>query len=264
MISETTTGSPAGPVTQMVRVHPALREHFARPHVGFADGSTGQDSWVEFPNGMVTVIVNVGEAFGGHPSAFVAGLTETHDVIERDGPIECLDLKLTPPGARRLLGLPVQELTGSVVALRDVLGPSADEIVERFATERTWTARARMLDAVLLRRGDDPSGVDPRIEWAWHRIVTWHGRVSIQRLAGEVGWSQRHFIRSFRRQLGLSPYKLARVTRFNAVLPDLRDGSIDGAALAGRHGYADQSHLIREVREFTGATPASLAGSGRT
>jgi len=177
---------------------------------------------------------------------------------------ECLDLKLTPPGARRLLGLPVEELTGSVVALRDVLGPSADEIVERFATERTWTARARMLDAVLLRRGDDLSGVDPRIEWAWHRIVTWHGRVSIQRLAGEVGWSQRHFIRSFRRQLGLSPYKLARVTRFNAVLPDLRDGSIDGAALAARHGYADQSHLIREVREFTGATPASLAGSGRT
>ncbi len=88
--------------------------------------------------------------------------------------------------------------------------------------------------------------------------------MSIQRLAGEVGWSQRHFIRSFRRQLGLSPYKLARVTRFNAVLPDLRDGSIDGAALAGRQGYADQSHLIREVREFTGATPASLAGSGRT
>ncbi len=54
------------------------------------------------------------------------------------------------------------------------------------------------------------------------------------------------------------------MTRFNAVLPDLRDGSSDGAALAARHGYADQSHLIREVREFTGATPTSLAGSGRT
>ncbi len=48
------------------------------------------------------------------------------------------------------------------------------------------------------------------------------------------------------------------------MLPDLRDGSIDGAALAAKHGYADQSHLIREVRELTGATPASLAGSGGT
>ncbi len=98
-------------------VHAALRKHFARAHVGFVDDSTGQDSWVEYPNGMVTVIVNVGAAFGGHPSAFVAGMTETRDVIERDGPIECLDLKLTPPGARRLLGVPLEELTGSVVPL---------------------------------------------------------------------------------------------------------------------------------------------------
>ncbi|MEO6955932.1 MAG: AraC family transcriptional regulator [Antricoccus sp.] len=263
MISETVT-VPAGPFTQMLTVHPALREHFARPHVGFVDGSTGQESWVEYPSGMVTIIINVGESFGGHPPAFVAGLSKTHDVIEREGPIECLDLKLTPPGARRLLGVPLSELTGSVVALRDVLGRSVDEIPERFATERTWTARARMLDAVLLQRGDDLRGVDPRIEWAWHCIVTRHGRVSIQRLAAEVGWSERHFIGSFRRQLGLTPHKLARITRFNAVLPALRDSSTDGAALAALHGYADQSHLIREVRQFTGTTPTSLARPVRT
>ncbi|MBA3529669.1 MAG: helix-turn-helix domain-containing protein, partial [Propionibacteriaceae bacterium] len=232
-------------------------------HIGFADDSTGQDSWVEYPNGMITIIVNVGEAFGGHPSAFVAGLTETHDVIERDGPIECLDLKLTPPGARRLLGLPVEELTGSVVALRDLLGPFADEVAERLASERTWTTRARIMDALLLRRADDLSGIDPRIDWAWRRIMTRRGLVSIQSLAGEVGWSQRHFISSFRRQIGLTPHKLARVTRFNAVLSDLRDGSEDGAALAARYGYSDQSHLIREVREFTGATPTHLGQVGQ-
>lgn len=92
--------------------------------------------------------------------------------------------------------------------------------------------------------------------------MTRHGLVNIQHLASEVGWSQRHFIRTFRRQLGLTPYKLARVTRFSAVLPAMRDGRPDAAELAARYGYADQSHLIREVREFTGATPASLAASG--
>ena len=264
MISGTTAPPRAGPVTEVLTVHAALREHFARAHVGFVDDSTGQDRWVEYPNGMVTVIVNVGAAFGGHPSAFVAGMTETRDVIERDGPIECLDLKLTPPGARRLLGVPLEELTGSVVPLRDVLGPFADELAERIPTHSTWTARARILEAVLLRRGDDVPAVDRRIEWAWRRIVTRHETVSIQELADEVGWSQRHFIRSFHRELGLTPHKLARITRFNAALSDLRGGRDGGANLAAKHGYADQSHLIREVREFTGATPTSLAGSGRT
>jgi len=94
--------------------------------------------------------------------------------------------------------------------------------------------------------------------------VTRHETVSIQELADEVGWSQRHFIRSFHRELGLTPHKLARITRFNAALPDLRGGRDGGANLAAKHGYADQSHLIREVREFTGATPTSLPRSGRT
>ncbi|MDN5765955.1 MAG: AraC family transcriptional regulator [Humibacillus sp.] len=261
MIGETTTVAPLGPVSRMVAVHPALREHFARPHIGFADGSTGRDSWVEYPNGMVTIIVNVGEAFGGHPSVFVAGLTDTPDVVERDGPIECLDLKLTPPGARRLLGVPLAELTGTVVALCDVLGPGVNEVADRFATRSTWDARARILETALLRRAHDRAGVDRRVEWAWRRIMSRHGTVSTHQLADEVGWSQRHLISSFRRQLGLTPRKLARITRFNAVLPDLRDGTIDGASLAARHGYADQSHLIREVHEFTGVTPAKLAGS---
>lgn len=70
--------------------------------------------------------------------------------------------------------------------------------------------------------------------------------------------------RSFRRQLGLTPHKFARITRFNAVFPDLRGGRNGGASLAAKHGYADQSHLIREVHEFTGVTPSSLAASGRT
>ena len=164
---------------------------------------------------------------------------------------------------RALLSLPLEELTGSVVPLRDVLGPSADEIVERFQTHSRWNARARILEAVMLRRTVDVSGVDRGIEWAWRRIVARHETVSIKELADDVGWSQRHFIRSFHRELGLTPHKLARITRLNAVLPELRGGRDNGASLAAKHGYADQSHLIREVREFTGATPTSLAMSGR-
>ena len=259
-----TAGTPiAGQHLQMVPVHPLLRKYFARPHVGFVEDSTGEDSWVEYPNGMVTMIINVGDAFGGHPSAFVAGLSETFDVIGRDGAIECLDMKLTPPGARRLLGIPLGELTGSIVALRDLLDPFTTGAAESLDTESAWTARCQLLDAALLRRHDDQTNVDPRIEWAWRRITARQGMLSIRDLAEEVGWSQRHFIRSFRRELGLTPHKLSRITRFNAVLPELRTGRIDGASLAAGHGYADQSHLIREVREFTGSAPNSLAGTGR-
>lgn len=254
---------PLPSVTEAVSPHPALRPYLARNHVGFVDVTTESGRWVEAPNGMVTIILNLAEAFGGHPTAFVAGLSETYEVIERDGPIECLDLKLTPPGARRLLGMPLQELTGAVVALRDVLGPQSDGIVDRLRSQSTWASRADLVDSVLLRGLEGATDPDPRVEWAWKQIVVNQGDVRVRGLANELGWSQGHLIRTFRHQLGLTPKKLARIARFNAVLRasgkgESRESGMSWAELAATHGYADQSHLIRDFREFTGTTPTRL------
>lgn len=150
-------------------------------------------------------------------------------------------MKLTPLGARRLLGIPLGELTGAILSLRDLLDPFTAGAAENLERESVWVTRGQVLDAALLRRQDDQSDFDPRIEWAWHGIVAGQGMPSISDLAEKVGWSQRHFIRSFHRELGLAPHKLFRIPRFNAVLPELRARRVGGASLAAGHGYAGQS-----------------------
>lgn len=252
----------SGPSTiEVVRPHPAVRQHFARPHVGFIEDAD-PGTWTEPPTGLVTVILNLGEAFGGYPTGFVAGPAETYDVIESHGAIACLDLKLTPPGAYSLLGVPLEELTGSVVDMRDLFGPPAGELVEQLRSAPTWEARFDRLDAFLLARQRVSRGTDPRVALAWNRIMVAHGCVSVHDLARRIGWSKGHFIRTFRRQLGLTPKKLARIARFNHLLRDIRGGNTDWAALAATHGYCDQSHLIRDFREFTGTTPTARITAG--
>ena len=64
--------------------------------------------------------------------------------------------------------------------------------------------------------------------------------------------------------MGLTPKRYARVLRFGVLLPSLapslvRLGPRDWAQLAAGAGYFDQSHLIREFRQFAGMAPGAYA-----
>ena len=85
------------------------------------------------------------------------------------------------------------------------------------------------------------------------------GAVPIGRLADEVGWSHRHLIARFRQQVGLPPKTAARLVRFDGVWRRLDQRQPpDWGLVAAEAGYADQAHLIRDFREFTGTTPTAF------
>ena len=75
-------------------------------------------------------------------------------------------------------------------------------------------------------------------------------------LADEVGWSHKHLISRFKQQVGLSPKTAARLVRFDRVLRSIEQPGAPGwERVAAEAGYADQAHLVREFRTFTGRTP---------
>jgi AraC-like DNA-binding protein len=75
-----------------------------------------------------------------------------------------------------------------------------------------------------------------------------------------AGTSTWHFIAKFKQQVGLRPKTAVRLIRLDGVWRRLDQRKLpDWADIARDAGYADQAHLIRDFREFTGATPAELA-----
>ena len=63
----------------------------------------------------------------------------------------------------------------------------------------------------------------------------------------------------FREQVGLSPKLYCRLARFQAGLRYVVPGChVEWAQAAVQLGYADQSHMIAEFREFSSATPDQL------
>jgi AraC-like DNA-binding protein len=82
-----------------------------------------------------------------------------------------------------------------------------------------------------------------------------------QSVAEEVGWSSKHLIAMFKKQIGLPPKAVARILRFHGIVRRLnRECVTSWADAAAASGYSDQSHLIRDFRRFMGESLDSTSG----
>lgn len=193
--------------------------------------------------------------------SFVAGpgLGSAGAVRARGKNVECLQVRLSPVIARAVLGVSPADLDCATVPLGDLWGREASRIREQLNAVPSWQDRFALTDALLARRHEAHRPVDPEVAWAWRRIVVSRGLTRVDGLAAEVGWSRKRLWSRFRSQLGLPPKRAVKLVRFDHAAHRLVAG--EGAAqVAAETGYADQSHLHRDVVEFTGATPTTVAG----
>ncbi|MFI1622528.1 helix-turn-helix domain-containing protein [Streptomyces lydicus] len=187
------------------------------------------------------------------------GFGSGNAVQARGENIECVQVRLSPVIARAVLGASPADLDGAVLPLGDLWGREASRIREQLGDTASWQDRFALTDALLARRHEAGPPVDPEVAWAWHRIVGSRGLARVDELAAEVGWSRKRLWSRFRSQLGLPPKRAVKLVRFDHAAHCLvADGG--AAQVAADAGYADQSHLHRDVRAFTGTTPAALAG----
>jgi AraC-like DNA-binding protein len=214
----------------------------------------------------VTLIVDLTEGeglvydvHGRHQrGSFVAGLLPGQ--LRAGGRrCECLQIRLSPIAAGAVLGAPA-ELTGTVAALKDVWGRDAGRVEDRLRAAISWDERFTIAADVLGRRLGARSSVDPEVAYTWRRTLTSRGRVRVDGLADEVGWSRKRLWSRFRSQLGITPKRAAQLVRFDHAAHLLAAGH-PAASVAAESGYVDQSHLHRQVRAIAGLTPSGVAGA---
>jgi AraC-like DNA-binding protein len=229
-------------------------------YTGYVERAPAPMRRLEVPFAGIAMIVSFGPSIlvdGVRHRSFVAGLDDRATVTEYSGEQRGIQVNFTPLGARRLLGLPMDELARRVVALEDVFG--GDGLADRLRDVPGWPARFALLDDLLVRRLRAAPPFDARVQQAWMRLRSSDGAVEIAALAREVGWSRRHLAGRFRTEVGLAPKAVARILRFERVTRTLRANAGEGLAdLAYACGYADQAHLNRDFRELAGTTPTDF------
>jgi AraC-like DNA-binding protein len=177
-------------------------------------------------------------------------------LIEQFGAIDHVAVRFKPGGLYPFVALPPAELTDRAVEADQIFGADLRSLEERLFELADDRERVAALEAALLRRlraADRQVGLAQR---AVACIAEARGGAAVEAVADRCGVSRRQLERTFRDVVGVTPKRYSRIVRFLTVLDRLRRaGAADWGDTAYACGYADQAHLIKDFKVFTGLSP---------
>lgn len=182
---------------------------------------------------------------GTHASAFAIDAYQPH----------MLGVQFRPGGSFPFFAPPAREFANAHVSLEDIWGADAERLHQRLVQAPTPDDKFAILEAALIALAPRGFAHHPVVEMALGRLSA--GRAtSVAALAAEAEMSHKKFIRLFSEEVGFTPKLYLRVARFQRVLAEIfRAPKIDWGDAVEQGGYFDQSHFIRDFRQFSGLTP---------
>lgn len=173
---------------------------------------------------------------------------------------ELLSVGLEPAALPALFGCSAREFADRAVPLEEAWGRDGAELVERLIEEKDGGWRLRIVSEALLRRLERARAAPAALRAALDCALSSPRRVPVAELAARAGLGRRQLHRLFREWTGLDARTFSRVLRFRRAMEGVKEGvAEDWAGLALDCGFADQSHMTRDFREFLGTSPAAAA-----
>lgn len=190
----------------------------------------------------------------GH--GLLAGITDHYCEFGISGELGMVGAYLFPYCLPAMFNISACDATNTQVPLADALGREGIELQTQVAEAANSEARFHVLAGFLERRKHAARGLASGLFQGIRHLVQHNGNLKLEHLARNLGISHRQLDRRFQGAVGIAPKVFSCLVRFQAslqlpkkqVLHNLTD-------LALAAGYYDQSHFIRDFREYAGMSP---------
>ena len=190
--------------------------------------------------------------------ALLVGPQTEFCVIDTAGLTDVAGVHFKPGGAYPFFRPPMQEMHASHVPLDALWGRFAGELRERLLAARTPQQRLFLMEQMLLAQAGKRLERHPAVHFALGQFQTAPHATTIAEITQQTGFSARHFIEMFRREVGMTPKLFCRVHRFQRTLKSIAAGKpISWSAVALESGYFDQAHFIHDFHAFSGVSPSA-------
>ncbi len=175
------------------------------------------------------------------------------------GPMRTFGYGLLPAGWAAATKLPASEHINTVIDATAMFGPATLDLLERLRGLNTVEEMADELNVVVRQFYARAEAVP---HWFIRAVDEWlQSSISpdLEHLETATGLSRRQIERLAKQFYGAPPKLLVRKYRALRVANAIAKGNQDWQDFIA-DAYYDQSHCIREIKEFVGITPGAVRG----
>jgi AraC-like DNA-binding protein len=211
-----------------------------------ADNMQGH-SITAVPDGCVDLLFQISEH---RADGYAYGTVTKNWKLDVSNASSCFGVRFKPGYLPKNLDISLPELVDNKISLCDVKGGRV--LVDSIAGAGGFTER---IDAMLRFIGEEWWSGD-LLQMLISNIERYNGNVRVSALEDETHYTARYINKVFRQQLGMPPKVFANIIRFQTMLRKINgERGFTTANIAAEFGYFDQSHLIKEFKEFAAVTP---------
>jgi AraC-like DNA-binding protein len=212
-----------------------------------ADGCPGL-IFQEYPDGFVN------HRKEKLPQIFVHGITTTHAEKTAVGSYRNIGIYFRPHAVKAIFGIDACDLTNSYADLNDIV---KNDLSEQLLLSGSIEKKMAHLSNFLIRQlWLNKARQNEKIAYAVTRINDCKTGAPFSILSADLDIAERALERMFKAHVGISPKLFYRISRFQHALDRLRLQKRQSLTdVAHAYAYSDQSHYIRDFKEFTSFSP---------
>lgn len=195
------------------------------------------------------------------PRAMVLGQTLAPFYIQPTGYVHTFAASFFPYSFSSFVSKPIKSLTNKETSIYELFEHNEARSLEKKIIEALTTGeRINILEAFLFSRLSDQRTIERIVKATVKTLFSRNGNISINEITNSDHSKKRQMERQFLDIVGISPKQLCKVIRLQAALKALINQEERLTHIAHESNYYDQSHFIKDFKEFTGIRPSDFFG----
>jgi AraC-like DNA-binding protein len=192
---------------------------------------------------------------GTFSKVWISGVHKNHLSISAHQDSEMFVIQFKPFGGYPFFQFPINQLNDKVIPAQEIFGKEILDLRKFILNSLTSTKKFSQAENWLISKLDINKFPDEALMLIINQFTN-QPLSNHSTIVNSYPKTQKHLISQFKKFCGHTPKIFHRIVRFNDILQQINNEQhISWSQIAYLSGYADQSHFIKEFKEFSGFNP---------